>query len=171
MIQDMPDEHKILEPQYLEAFSYFADIDLPVDLLVKWSQLPSVLELLKQVPVRGVIDHLAKPDIKNGTMEPWKNWMEQIAQYPHIFCKLSGMVTEADHTNWTKEDFIPYIHHIVQVFGMERIMFGSDWPVCLLAAGYDEVYHLLKEVLPGNLSEEDEAKIYGGNAMKFYQLG
>jgi L-fuconolactonase len=170
MIQDMPDENKILEPGYLHAFSYFAELDLPVDLLVRSDQLPAVLELLKQVPIRGVIDHIAKPEIKQGKIEPWKRQMEQIAQYPNIYCKLSGMVTEADQMNWKKEDFVAYVHHIVQVFGKSRVMFGSDWPVCLLAASYDQVYELLKETLPGRLTEEEEAKIFGGNAFEFYKL-
>lgn len=170
MIQDMPDENKILEPIFLEAFSYFSKMDLPVDLLVKSNQLTAVLKLLKQVPLRGVIDHIAKPDIKAGTMEPWKSQMEQIAKFPNIYCKLSGMVTEADHTNWKKEDFISYVDHIVNIFGTNRIMFGSDWPVCLLAASYDEVYELVKETLPGKLTEQDEAKIFGQNALEFYRL-
>jgi L-fuconolactonase len=103
-------------------------------------------------------------------MEPWKRQMEQIAQYPNIYCKLSGMVTEADQMNWKKEDFVAYVHHIVQVFGKNRVMFGSDWPVCLLAASYDQVYELLKDILPGRLTEEEEAKIFGVNAFEFYKL-
>ncbi|WP_337248159.1 amidohydrolase family protein [Bacillus sp. USDA818B3_A] len=170
MIQDMQDENKVLEPIFLEAFSYFVKLDLPVDLLVKENQLPAVLALLKLVPIRGVINHIAKPRIKDEIMEPWKSQMEQIAKYPNIYCKLSGMVTEADHTNWQKEDFVDYVQHIVSIFGVNRIMFGSDWPVCLLAASYDEVYGLLKETLPGKLTEDEEAKIFGGNALEFYGL-
>ncbi|TCN22746.1 amidohydrolase family protein [Mesobacillus foraminis] len=170
MIQDMTDENKILEPSYLNAFSYFAELDLPVDLLVRSNQLPAVLELLKKVPIRGVIDHIAKPEIKQGNLEPWKTQMEQIARHPNIYCKLSGMVTEADHMIWEKEDFVAYVHHIVQVFGKNRIMFGSDWPVCLLAASYNEVFELLWEVLPGGITKEEEAKIFGENALEFYKL-
>lgn len=170
MIQDMADEAKILEPIYLEAFSYFSIMDLPIDLLVKSDQLPAVLNLLKQVPIRGVIDHIAKPNIKAGIMEPWKSQIEQIAKYPNMYCKLSGMVTEADHSNWEKEDFISYVHHIVDTFGINRIMYGSDWPVCLLAARYDEVYKLLLETLPAKLTEREEAKIFGENAIDFYRL-
>lgn len=170
MIQDMPDENKILEPSYLEAFSYFAELDLPIDLLVTSNQLPAVVELLKRVSIRGVIDHIAKPEIKQGKLKPWKQQMEQIAKHPTIYCKLSGMVTEADHTNWKQEDFVAYVYHIVQVFGKNRIMFGSDWPVCLLAASYDEVYELLRKTLPVELTEADKAKIFGENALEFYKL-
>ncbi|MDQ0226165.1 amidohydrolase family protein [Metabacillus niabensis] len=169
MIQDMEDATKILEPIYLDAFSYFSKIDLPIDLLVKSDQLPAVLNLLKQVPIHGVIDHIAKPDIKAGTMEPWKSQIEQIAKYPNMYCKLSGMVTEADHSNWEKGDFISYVHHIVNTFGINRIMYGSDWPVCLLAASYDEVYELLLQTLP-KLTEREEARIFGENAIDFYRL-
>lgn len=170
MIQDMPDENKILEPSYMKAFSYFAELDLPVDLLVTSNQLPAVLELLKHVPIHGVIDHIAKPEIIQGNIETWKRQMEQIAQYPTIYCKLSGMVTEADHMNWKKEDFVAYVDHIVRVFGKNRVMFGSDWPVCLLAASYDEVYELLRETLPSGITKEEEAKIFGENAMEFYKI-
>jgi L-fuconolactonase len=170
MIQDMPDEKVILKPNVLEAFSYFAEIDIPVDLLVRSNQLAVVLELLKHVPLRAVIDHIAKPDIKHGFIDPWKSQMKQIAQYPQIYCKLSGMVTEADHHDWKKEDFIPYVQHIMSEFGVNRVMYGSDWPVCLLSASsYEDVYHLLKETLP-QLTEDEEERIFGGNALEFYKL-
>ncbi|PLS04879.1 amidohydrolase family protein [Neobacillus cucumis] len=170
MIQDMPDEKIILTPRYMEAFSYFEKMDIPVDFLVKSDQLSVVLELLKQVSLRAVIDHIAKPDIKTGTIEPWKGQIKEIANYPNIYCKLSGMVTEANHQNWKVEEFIPYVQHIVKEFGVNRVMFGSDWPVCLLAASYDEVYNLLKQTLPQNLTEAEEESIFGGNALKFYKL-
>jgi len=170
MIQDMPDERVILKPHYLEAFSYFEKMDIPVDLLVRSDQLSVVVELLKYVSIRAVIDHIAKPQIKAGTLEPWKSQMKQIAKHPNIYCKLSGMVTEADHHNWEKEEFIPYVRHIVNEFGVNRVMFGSDWPVCLLSASYDDVYNLLKETLPPNLTEVEEERIFGGNALKFYKL-
>ena len=170
MIQDMPNENIILQPNYLEAFSYFEKLDIPVDLLVLSAQLPIVVELLKHVSIRAVIDHIAKPDINQGSIEPWKSQIKQIAQYPNIYCKLSGMVTEAEHYNWTTEQFIPYVQHIVNEFGLNRVMYGSDWPVCLLSASYDDVFKLLKETLPQNLTKDDEEGIFGGNALEFYQL-
>ncbi|WP_058306230.1 amidohydrolase family protein [Gracilibacillus massiliensis] len=170
MIQDMPDENIILTEKYLNAFSYFAEIDLPVDLLVTSNQLDAVCELLKRVKVRGVIDHIAKPEIENGRLEPWKTQMTEIASYETIYCKLSGMVTEANHDNWDTKDFISYVHHIVNVFGINRIMYGSDWPVCLLAANYDQVYRLLDDTLPDHVSKADKELIFGQNAIDFYKL-
>jgi L-fuconolactonase len=170
MIQDMPDESKILEPNFLEAFAYFERLGIPVDLLVKANQLPVVVKLLNKVSIRGVIDHIAKPDIAKGELEPWKKHMAEIAEHPNIYCKLSGMVTEAHHFNWQKEEFVPYVHHILDVFGTKRVMYGSDWPVCLLSASYDEVYQLLKETLPEDITSEEEARIFGANAAEFYRL-
>ncbi|WP_208589546.1 amidohydrolase family protein [Gracilibacillus suaedae] len=170
MIQDMPDENIILDPKYIDAFSYLAEIDLPVDLLVHSGQLSAVVQLLNQVSIRGVIDHIAKPDIAQGKLEPWKSQMKEIAKHSNMYCKLSGMVTEADNKNQQKTDFIPYVHHIVQTFGVNRIMYGSDWPVCLLSASYDEVYQLLKETLPDQLSEKKQALIFGENALRFYKI-
>lgn len=170
MIQDMPDENVILSEEYLEAFAYLKEIDLPVDLLVTSNQLPAVCELLKQVEIRGVIDHIAKPEIEKGKLEPWKTQMAEIASHENIYCKLSGMVTEANHDNWDTKDFIPYVHHITEVFGTHRIMYGSDWPVCLLAASYEQVYYLLNEALPENITKADEELIFGQNAIQFYKL-
>lgn len=170
MIQDMPDASKILEPSYLEVFSYLEALGIPVDLLVTSNQLSVLTKLLNQVSIRGVIDHIAKPSIAKGELEPWKTHMSKIAMNPNIYCKLSGIVTEANHSNWEKEDFIPYVHHIINEFGTNRVMYGSDWPVCLLSASYDEVYQLLKETLPENITSEEEAGIFGANAVEFYLL-
>ena len=170
MIQEMPDESKILEPNYLEAFTYFEKLGIPVDILVKSNQLPVIVKLLNQVAIRGVIDHIGKPNIAKGELEPWKLHMSEIAKHPNIYCKLSGMVTEAHHYNWQIENFVPYIHHVLEVFGTNRVMYGSDWPVCLLSASYDDVYQLLKETLPSDINAEEEARIFGTNAAEFYFL-
>ncbi|PWU70268.1 amidohydrolase family protein [Gracilibacillus dipsosauri] len=170
MIQDMPDENVILRTKYIEAFEFFAEIDLPVDLLVHSSQLSAVTKLIEQVPLRGVIDHMAKPNIAAGVLEPWKSYMTQIAKHPNIYCKLSGMVTEAEHGNWKLDDFLPFVDHVVDMFGIHRILYGSDWPVCLLSASYDEVFQLLKKALSNKVTEEEEDCIFGRNAIDFYKL-
>ncbi|WP_171693633.1 amidohydrolase family protein [Paenibacillus germinis] len=171
MIQEMPDASAILEPHFVEAFRYFAEKDVPVDLLVVSHQLEPVVQLLKLVPgLRAVIDHMAKPRIADGVIEPWKSQMTAIAKHPNIYCKLSGMVTEANHTEWKREDFSTYIQHVLEVFGTERVLFGSDWPVCLLAAEYDDVVDVLTQALPGNWSEADKARLFGLNAKEFYKL-
>lgn len=171
MIQEMPDARAVLEPAFVEALRYFADRDVPVDLLVVSHQLEPVVELLDRVPgLRGVIDHIAKPRIAQGSLEPWKTQMESIARHPNMYCKLSGMVTEADHANWRVEDFTAYIEHAVRIFGYDRIMFGSDWPVCLLAGSYDQVIGLLPQCMPELTQEPVQAKLFGLNAKEFYKL-
>lgn len=169
MIQEIPDANRILEPHFIEALRYFAEHDVPVDLLVVSHQLAPVIELLDQVPgLRAVIDHIAKPRIADGVLEPWKSQMAAIAKHPNVYCKLSGMVTEADHNNWKREDFTSYIRHILEVFGADRVMFGSDWPVCLLAASYEDVVEVLTHSLPETWTHDD--RLFGLNAKGFYKL-
>lgn len=171
MIQAMDKAEQVLQKEYIEALQYFAEIDLPVDLLVVSHQLPAVIQLLEYVPdLRGVIDHIAKPNIAEQQLEPWKEQMQQMAKHSKIYCKLSGMVTEADHQHWKREDFLPYVQHIVDIFGTERLMYGSDWPVCLLAASYNQVYDLLEYSLPKGLTEQERRDIFGNNAARFYKL-
>lgn len=170
-IQDMTDETTALKDHYIEALRYFAKEDVPVDLLFVHHQFPTVLKLLEQVPnLRGVVDHLGKPDIASQKFEPWNEHIKEIASYENIYCKLSGMVTEANHDHWNKDDFVQYIQHILDTFGINRVMFGSDWPVCLLAGTYDEVVEVLKHGLQHRLSDNDLAKLFGLNAKRFYKL-
>lgn len=171
MIQEMEDPGLLLTRPYIEALSFLADEDLPVDLLVLADQLPQLIELLDRVPgLRGVIDHLAKPPIAAGQLEPWRSRMAEIAKHPNICCKLSGMVTEAGPEGWTQEDFTAYIHAVLELFGPERVMFGSDWPVCLMAATYDEVLQILRTALQERLSPEEMEPVFGANAVRFYKL-
>ncbi|MCM3748711.1 amidohydrolase family protein [Paenibacillus pasadenensis] len=171
MIQEMPDSSRILAPDFVEALKGYAEEDVPVDLLLVSRQLTHTVQLLEQTPgLRGVIDHIAKPDVKNGEMDAWLQSMTQIAKHPNIYCKLSGMVTEGDHASWNREDFAPYIRHVLELFGPDRVMFGSDWPVCLLAAEYDEVMSVLLESLPDGWGEAERAKLFGLNAKEFYKL-
>ncbi|MDR6555617.1 amidohydrolase family protein [Paenibacillus qinlingensis] len=171
MIQEFPDARVILQPHFVEALRYFAQEGVPIDLLVVAHQLEPVIELLDLVPgLHAVIDHIAKPGIASGSMEPWKSQMSAIAKHPNIYCKVSGMVTEASHTDWKAEDFTAYIQHILDIFGTERVMFGSDWPVCLLAADYEDVVGVVTQSLPDSWSEEDKARLFGLNAKAFYQI-
>lgn len=171
MIQDMPDANAILEPSFVEALTFFAEKGVPVDLLVVSHQLEPLVKLLDQVPdLHAVIDHIAKPRIKDGVLEPWKTQITQIAAHPNLYCKLSGMVTEADHGSWKPADFQPYIEHVLHVFGTDRVMFGSDWPVSLLAATYDELIDVLEQALPSTWTEVERERLFGLNAKEFYQL-
>ncbi|UOF92554.1 amidohydrolase family protein [Fodinisporobacter ferrooxydans] len=171
MIQEMEDANEILQPHMIRAFRFFAEQDFPVDILIYSRQFPSVLKLLEQVPnLRGVIDHIGKPDIRSHTFEPWNEQIKEAANYPKLYCKLSGMVTEADHAEWKIEDFIPYVEHVIDVFGTKRILFGSDWPVCLLAASYDEVIDVLSKTISIKEPEQAYRDLFGYNAIRFYKL-
>jgi L-fuconolactonase len=171
MIQDMPDSSRILEAPFVEALTQYAEADVPVDLLVTFDQLPHVVQLLERVPgLRGVIDHIGKPPISSGELEPWLQAMKRIAQFPGIYCKLSGMVTEAEHHNWQPEQIAPYMNAVMQLFGPERVMYGSDWPVCLLSASYDSVISLAESSLPADWGNEERQKLFGENAAVFYKL-
>jgi L-fuconolactonase len=171
MIQDMANASPILKPHFVEALRYFEEEDVPVDLLVVSSQLELLIELIRQVPkLRGVIDHLAKPRIAEGILQPWANQMQELAEFPNLNCKLSGMVTEADHHHWNKDHFVPYVRKVIELFGPSRVMFGSDWPVCLLAADYDAVMEILRCALPEDWSDNELQKCFGENAKVFYKL-
>ncbi len=170
MIQGMSDASRILEASFVEAVRYFAKRDVPVDLLVLSHQLGPLVELLNRVPdLRGVIDHIAKPRIAEAVLEPWRSQMVEIARHPTISCKLSGMVTEASHRDWTVEQFAPYIRHVADIFGPERLMYGSDWPVCLLSASYDEVMEVVQSALPHHWTQQDKERLFGWNAKRFYK--
>lgn len=170
MIQEMEDAREALRPAVLEALRFFAAEGLPIDLLVRSHQLPALLELLEAVPgLRGVIDHIAKPRIDQDEWEPWASRMKQAASHPNIYCKLSGIVTEAAPHQLEPDTFVRYVRHIVEAFGAERVMFGSDWPVCLLAADYDNVVATLEATLPA-LEPAQREQLFGGNAIRFYKL-
>ncbi|MDE3211988.1 MAG: amidohydrolase, partial [Bacteroidota bacterium] len=116
-----------------------------------------------------IIDHLAKPPIRSQGFEPWASQMEEIAQYENVYCKISGMVTEADWNLWKPADFWPYLDHMINCFGMNRILYGSDWPVCLLGGTYGEVKAIVDEYFKG-FSADEKTAFYSGNAMRFYHL-
>lgn len=172
MVQDMDDDALILQDHWIQAFEYFATIDFPVDLLVKSHQLRSVVNLLERVPMlRCVIDHIGKPNIAGAETEPWKREITRISQYTKTYCKLSGMVTEAEHHAWRANDFVEYVRHVIETFGPARTMFGSDWPVCLLSASYDDVVRIATDSLPVSLTQEERKQVFGLTAAQFYKLG
>jgi L-fuconolactonase len=171
MLQDIPDPAWIIRPQVLNSLQLVADADFPFEFLTYTRHLPYVLQALESVSsLRAVIDHVSKPEIKEHRLEPWKQLMAQAAQHANLYCKLSGMITEADHERWSVEDLRPYIEHAVDCFGWNRIIFGSDWPVCLLAGTYDQVIEALMEVLRSRMDATSEARLFGLNAANFYKL-
>lgn len=171
MLQDLPEDDWILRPEVLKNVDLLVQHDIPLDLLIKPRHFPYILELLKLCPnLRVVVNHIAKPNIAEQQLDSWKEAMEKIAMYPNAMCKLSGLVTEATHQNWTLAEFQPFITHVVNVFGTERVMFGSDWPVCNLSGTYNDVLMILMENLPANLLGKDLEMIFGENAKRFYKL-
>lgn len=170
IVQGEEDPRFLLRPEFLAGIEALAAYGFTYDILVKPHQLDATAEFIALFPDQPfVIDHLAKPYIKTGVQQPWAAQLETIAQYGNVYCKLSGMVTEADWAAWKPEDFVFYTQHILDVFGPERIMFGSDWPVCNVAAKYNGVVELVEQVI-GHLPPHEQELIWHKNAMDFYRL-
>ena len=168
--EDEQDPAWIMRPDVLRGLREVAKCGLRYDLLAKppnWPYLAQVAEAVPNLPL--VIDHIAKPSIKTRQFDDWVEAMTQAAQVPHMMCKVSGMVTEADWDNWQPSDLKPYVTHAIEIFGIDRVMWGSDWPVCLLAGSYAQVFGALKYSIT-DLSEPDQAKILGENARRFYGI-
>ena len=144
--------------------------DLAFDFLAKPPNLPYIPQVMDQVPdLRAVVDHIAKPLIADHVVEPWLTDLRKVASINGVHCKVSGMITEANHQNWTVDDLRPYVHHVLGMFGSDRLMFGTDWPVCTLAGGYEQVVDTAREIL-GSLSPAAKADVFGGTAARFYRL-
>jgi L-fuconolactonase len=171
MLESLPEDDWVLRPRVVESLQLIAEAGLAFEFLTFTRHLPYVLRVLDKVPhLRAVIDHLSKPEIKAARMQPWQDLMREVALRPNVYCKLSGMMTEADPSNWTREQLRPYAEHVLEQFGAERVMFGSDWPVCLLAASYEEVIETTRDLVTSSLGNAAEQPIFGGNAARFYGL-
>ena len=170
MIQDLPSDW-IMKPHVIRHFELLAAAQFPVDLQANPRHLPYISELLERVPsLRAVVDHLAKPPISEGVLEPWGAYMRQIAAYPNTMCKLSGMVPEQLDAPWSGKAIRPFARSVVDAFGKQRVMFGSDWPVCLFSATYDQVVELFEYCLGEDWTEEEKTAVFGDNAARFYGL-
>jgi L-fuconolactonase len=168
--QAEPDDRFLMRESFVRGLRCLAEYGFAYDILIYPKQLPAALELVAAVPEqRFVIDHMAKPDVRTNSSTEWAKEMRAIAQHPNVLCKISGLVTEADWQAWKKADFKPYLDVVFEAFGTERLMFGSDWPVCLLAAGYRQVKEIVEDYLRG-FSEDEKGKIFGENAIRFYGL-
>jgi len=138
--------------------------------LIYHHQIPEALELLKDLDdLKIVIDHIAKPDIKNGNITDWAKNIKTLAKYPNVHCKISGMTTEADWKNWTAEDLKPFLDIVVEAFGVDRLLFGSDWPVCLVASSYERWLNTIKDYFK-DFSISEQEKIFALNCESFYTL-
>ena len=172
-VHDEDDPDWLLREEVQRGLEAVAEAELAYDLLVRPRELPAAITVARDFPhIRFVVDHIAKPPIASGEMEPWSELMHEFAGLENVACKLSGMVTEASHDGWTVEDLKPYVRTVLEVFGPERMMFGSDWPVCLLAASYDEVVQAARQVLSDLdvLTPEAERAIFGDTAIRWYGL-
>lgn len=160
----------MLRTDFQYGISKLEQFGLTYDILIIPEQLPAVIELAQKFPKQQfVIDHIAKPSIKDAKMDDWKDNMKALSRFPNVFCKVSGMVTEADWQNWTPKDFTKYLDVILDAFGVDRVLYGSDWPVCLLAAKYGEQLDVLERYI-SHFSEGQITNIMGDNAIKFYNL-
>lgn len=160
----------LLQPDFVRGVQMLARFGFTYDLLVYHHQLAEALAFVKQVPDTAiVIDHLAKPAIAAGEMGAWAAHMTAIAKFPNVYCKVSGMVTEAHWQDWQYEDLSPYLDEVFNAFGMDRLMYGSDWPVCLVAASYDQQFAVITRYLE-EFSPSEREKILGGNAETFYNI-
>lgn len=159
-----------LQPSFIEGVQALADFNLSFDICIYHRHLANVIQLVRQCPdVNFILDHIGKPDIKNQLFEPWRTELKTLAQFPNVWCKVSGLVTEADPQNWTKEDLKPYIDHVVNCFGFDRVIYGSDWPVATLASEYPRWVETLLWAVEG-CSEAELRKLFRENAIKFYKL-
>lgn len=169
VVQREPDERFLLRPEFLCGVSLLEEFNLTYDILIYPRHLPVAAEFARHLPrQRLVLDHLAKPPIRDGSLIPWKNHLRDLAQSPNVFCKLSGMVTEADWKAWKPEHFTPYLDCAFEYFGPERVMIGSDWPVCTVAAPYSVTMRLVMDYLARYSSQIVDA-VLGGNAQRFWR--
>lgn len=170
VVQGESDHNFLLRPNFLRGISYLERYNYVYDILVFPHQLGAVLEFVKRFPnQKFVIDHIAKPYIKDGFYDGWAVLMKEIAKHQNVYCKVSGMITEADYKTWTPEQVEPYMQLALDSFGVDRIMYGSDWPVCLVAGSYEKVVSLTKNFI-STLSVTEQNAIMGGNATAFYNL-
>jgi L-fuconolactonase len=166
--QDEPDDDFIVRQDVLRGLRVLEKHGVPFDLLFYVKHLRHAATLAAMLPnLPLVIDHLAKPEIKLGRLDNWLPPLAAAAKFPNIYCKLSGLATEADWQNWKAADFVPYVRSAIDLFGTHRCMYGSDWPVCELAGSYERIHAALVEAL-GPLSESERSAIFGGTAARFY---
>jgi L-fuconolactonase len=168
VVQEEPDVDFMLGRDFQRGISKLRAHGLTYDILIYPKQLEAAIRLAEDFPQQPfVLDHLAKPHIKDGALEPWKSQLRRLAELPNVHCKVSGMLTEADHKAWRAEQFRPYLDTVFEAFGPARLMYGSDWPVCLFAGSYEQAYRLVDDYARG-LTDAERAGLFGGNCARFY---
>jgi L-fuconolactonase len=170
IIQFEPDLSFCLRPDFVRGVQTLSDYNLSFDICISHVQMANTIRFVRQCPgVRFILDHIGKPDIKNRLLDPWRAEIKALSEMPNVWCKVSGLVTEADHQNWTKEDLKPYIDHIVACFGFDRVVYGGDWPVACQATEYPRWVETLAWAVSG-ASEAERRKLFHDNAVAFYRL-
>lgn len=170
VVQGEPDDRFLLRDDFNRGIRELRRFNLVYDLLIYARHLPVALEFVDRHPEQVfVLDHLAKPRIRDGEIEPWRAQLRELARRPHVYCKVSGMVTEAEYATWTEAQLRPYFEAALEAFGPRRLMFGSDWPVCLVACGYVRWREIVTRWV-AELSAEEQARILGGTAREAYRL-
>lgn len=158
------------QPAFVRGVQLLAAYGLPFDICIKYQQLPAVIELVNQCPqVKFVLDHIGKPDIAGEELAVWQQHIRLLAAHDNVFCKLSGVITEADWDSWTAAGIRPYLDHVLAAFGLDRVMFGSDWPVVNLAGSWAAWMTVLSKVT-ADFSEGEKEKLFNGNGRRFYGL-
>ena len=170
VVQGEPDHNFLLRPHFLRGIKALEKHNFTYDILIFPHQLGATLEFVKKFPnQKFVIDHIAKPYIKDSFYDGWAVLMKEIAKHENVECKVSGMITEADYKSWTESQLQPYLDLVFNAFGVDRIMYGSDWPVCLVAGNYSKVKSIVTNYI-SKLSKEEQQSIMGKNAIQFYNL-
>ena len=170
IVQSEPDDRFLMQPDFLRGISVLEEFDLAYDILIYTKHLPVTAEFVERFPrQRFVLDHLAKPPIKSARIDSWADVIMRLAEFPNVFCKLSGLVTEADWQHWTPEQIVPFLDAAFEAFGPDRLMIGSDWPVCLVAASYAQTIEVVKTYLL-RLNPTSREAVLGGNAQQFWRL-
>ena len=170
-VEFMEDDRWLLRPRVLDSLKRIADLQVPLDLIVWPRHLPVVIEMLERIPgLRAVVDHLAKPDIKGCKLQPWQSHMAEIARHRGLWCKLSGMSPHGGPAPDLARRAQPFVDHVLSCFGVDRVLFGSDWPICLNGSSYEEAVDLVRTTLASVWSPSVESAVFGRNAARFYGL-
>jgi L-fuconolactonase len=170
VLQSDPDEQFMLQDSFKQGISLLNKYNFTYDILIYPNHLKYASILAAEFPdQKFVVDHLAKPYIKSKEIDEWKNDIQALAKHQNVYCKVSGMLTEADWYSWRTDDFTPYLDTVFNAFGISRLMYGSDWPVCLLAGGYNRALEVL-QLYTSMLSQQEQDQFFGGNAIEFYNL-
>ena len=170
IIQFEPDMEFCLKPDFIRGVQLVEKFNLSFDICISSIHMENTITFVRKCPdVRFILDHIGKPDIRNQIFEPWKTHLKELSRIPNVWCKMSGLATEADHKNWKREDLKPYIDHVLECFGFDRVMYGGDWPVASLATGYPHWVQVLEWAVQG-CSKTELKKLFHDNAIAFYRM-